>query len=75
MWKREPKDVVKAIRLICGAARADAEGRVVAPEYVPQIEQARGDLEMMRGTEVVDALRLLPNSISSIALPVWIATS
>lgn len=50
------KQQVQTLRLIVGAARADDRNQKIAPEFVPQIEQANAHLQMMSGRAVVDAL-------------------
>lgn len=53
----ETKKTLKALRLVCGAAKVVNENEI-DPEYIPQIKLARAELAMMRGTDVVDALLL-----------------
>lgn len=66
----ETKTGIKSLRLVLGAAKAEAEKREIAPEFVPQIEQARADLAMMRGTDVVAALVTLQRTGLGLALDV-----
>jgi len=61
------KQTLDALRLILGAAQADAEKCEIAPEFIPQISQARADVELMRGTDVINALLMHQRSGISLA--------
>jgi hypothetical protein len=50
------KTTLKTLRLILSAAEAEAAKVEIAPEYLPQIAQARADILTLRGVDVVEAL-------------------
>lgn len=64
----ETKKTLNALRLICGAAKVNKNE--IAPEYISQIERARAELAIMRGTDVVDALLLLQRTGLSLDIDV-----
>ncbi len=66
----ETKQTMKSIRLLLGAADAQESRADIAPEFVPQIEQARIDVTTMRGADVIDALQMLRKSGISLAIDV-----
>lgn len=66
----ETKQTMTSIRLLLGAADAQESRADIAPEFVPQIEQARIDVTSMRGADVIDALKVLHKSGISLAIDV-----
>jgi len=50
------KQNIKTIRLIVCADQVAERNQKIAPEFVPQVEQARAHLRTMSGTAVMDAL-------------------
>lgn len=64
----ETKKTLNALRLILGAANVDKDE--IDSEYISQIERARADLAIMRGTDVVDAVLLLQRTGLSFAIDV-----
>ena len=61
------KKTLDALRLILGAAQADAEKCEIAPEFISRISQARADVELMRATDVINALLMHQRSGISLA--------
>jgi hypothetical protein len=55
----ETKQTMKNIRLLLGEAEALQSRVEIAPEYVPQIDQARIDISAMKGADVIAALLVL----------------
>lgn len=62
------KKTLNALRLVCGAASVNQNE--IDPEYISQIERARAELAIMRGTDVVDAVLLLQRTGLSLAIDV-----
>jgi hypothetical protein len=58
----EIKNVMHAIRLAIGAAKAESEGCEIADEFVPQVAKARAHIATMRGSDVVAAVVVLERS-------------
>lgn len=58
----ETKNVIHAIRLAIGAAKAEENGCKIADEFVPQVAQARAHIATMRGSDVIAALVVLDRS-------------
>lgn len=58
----ETKQILHSLRLVLGAAEAEAKKLEIASEFIPQIAQARADVALLRGTDVIDALIMLRRS-------------
>lgn len=56
------KQTLHSLRLVLGAAEAEANKLEIDPEFIPQIAQARIDVTLWRGTDVIDALIMLRRS-------------
>lgn len=66
----DTKQTMKNIRLLLGEADALQSRVEIAPEFVPQIDQARIDISALRGTDVIAALLVLNKSGIELALDV-----
>lgn len=56
------KQTLHSLQLVFGAAEAEANKLEIDPEFIPQIAQARTDVLLLRGTDVIDALIMLRRS-------------
>lgn len=66
----DTRQALKTLRLLFGAAQAEADKSTIAEEYIPQIQCARADIKLLRGVDVFEALLVARRSGINLAIDV-----
>lgn len=60
----------RIVNLLIGAAEAEARGLSITPEYAPQVERARVEINMLRGSDVLAAVLVIKRGNGSLGIDV-----